>query len=282
MDSFAEPHRRTEHSLDDVRAQLARLEAEHRAKGITLTGRIIHVCHYLPVSFALAPSPVPSSSSPADADDADSPNGIPSPPQTPPSKAIQDDTPPSPIVGGEDAALPAHTQAQELEEPSGVNSIQDTQDRFVPVPPSAFTDGKRSRWQLATRHGHSALVSGIASLTSTHEQLFVGWTGDVYAGPVRAADQEDRPKLRSGDIGTAERRELEEILGDIELAPPKDKEQERKKLKYVPVWLDDKIAHGHYDGYCKQSEFSGLLSISYFPLFPMFLHRLRTFSRCAP
>jgi trehalose 6-phosphate synthase/phosphatase len=23
---------------------------------------------------------------------------------------------------------------------------------------------------------------------------------------------------------------------------------------YVPILLDDKVAHGHYDGYCKQSE----------------------------
>ncbi|KAJ6470395.1 trehalose-phosphatase-domain-containing protein [Mycena sanguinolenta] len=26
-----------------------------------------------------------------------------------------------------------------------------------------------------------------------------------------------------------------------------------KKTEYVPVWLDDAVAHGHYDGYCKQT-----------------------------
>ncbi|KAG6808923.1 hypothetical protein H0H92_002351, partial [Tricholoma furcatifolium] len=26
-----------------------------------------------------------------------------------------------------------------------------------------------------------------------------------------------------------------------------------RKITYVPVWLDDKVAHGHYDGYCKQT-----------------------------
>ena len=36
--------------------------------------------------------------------------------------------------------------------------------------------------------------------------------------------------------------------------PDSDDEQEVKEAKYVPVWLDDKVAHGHYDRYCKQSK----------------------------
>jgi trehalose 6-phosphate synthase/phosphatase len=33
-----------------------------------------------------------------------------------------------------------------------------------------------------------------------------------------------------------------------------DPDDERdRKTKYIPVWLDDKVAHGHYDGYCKQT-----------------------------
>ena len=32
-----------------------------------------------------------------------------------------------------------------------------------------------------------------------------------------------------------------------------DLADEKTKPQYVPVWLDDKVAHGHYDGYCKES-----------------------------
>lgn len=236
MDSFAEPHNRAEHSLKDVRAQVARLEAEHKAKGIPLTGRIIHVCHYLPVTCALSESTLPPSSR----------NAIPSPPQTPPAKPADIDTVPSPIVANEE---PAENNA-----PPGVNAIHETQERFhtASTGSSATHDAKGSRWQLATRYGHSAMVSGIASLCTTHEQVFVGWTGDVYAGPVRA-NQEEHSKLASGDVGPEERKQLEVILGDLELDKVKESEN-RHKLSYVPVWLDDKIAHGHYDGYCKQSE----------------------------
>lgn len=245
MDSFAEPHRHAEHSLKDVRAQVARLEAEHKAKGIQLSGRIIHVCHYLPVTCALASSPLPPSSS--------SLNGIPSPPQTPPAKAADIDTVPSPIVGSDE---PVENNA-----PPGVNAIHETQERFhVPVtsPASSSKAAKGSRWQLASRYGHSAMVSGISSLCATHEQVFVGWTGDVYAGPVRA-NQEEHSKLASGDVGAEERKELEGILSDLDL-DKKDSEKNHKQ-RYVPVWLDDKIAHGHYDGYCKQSESSAVCAI---------------------
>ena len=35
-----------------------------------------------------------------------------------------------------------------------------------------------------------------------------------------------------------------------------------KKTKYVPVCLNDKVAHGHYDGYCKQSMSFGIFIYS--------------------
>ena len=40
-----------------------------------------------------------------------------------------------------------------------------------------------------------------------------------------------------------------------EIAKYKSEDEDPKTVtKYVPVLLDDKVAHGHYDGYCKQSE----------------------------
>ncbi|QRW19245.1 glycosyltransferase family 20 protein [Rhizoctonia solani] len=36
-------------SLEDIRAAIANIEADYRAKGVTLSGRIVHACHYLPI-----------------------------------------------------------------------------------------------------------------------------------------------------------------------------------------------------------------------------------------
>ncbi|TEB34046.1 trehalose-6-phosphate phosphatase [Coprinellus micaceus] len=62
---------------------------------------------------------------------------------------------------------------------------------------------------------------------STNEQVIVGWTGDILA-PSAATN--------TGTTNTDH---------DMEKTPG--------KTTYVPVWLDDKVAHGHYDGYCKQT-----------------------------
>ena len=207
MDSFAEPHKRTEYSLDDVRSQVRKLEADHRAKGIPLSGRIIHVAHYLPMTCALSATTTPTAASGR--------SSIPSPPQTPPAKPS--DIPPSPS----EAAAAATTALEE-----------------------------NSRWQLNVRYGHSAMVSGIASLGATHEQVFVGWTGDVYRSPAESGSA----KVATGSITAEEKTELEHILASSKQLL-KDELSDGKAMSYVPVWLEDKEAHGHYDGYCKESQF---------------------------
>jgi len=40
-------------TLTDARAAVAQLEAEHRGRGLHLSGRIIHVVHYLPIVSTL-------------------------------------------------------------------------------------------------------------------------------------------------------------------------------------------------------------------------------------
>ena len=82
MDSFAEPRKPLDNSISlaDVREQVSKLEADLREKDIPLSGRIIHVTHYLPVTCAYTRRPRPQD--------------IPRPPATPPAKAS--DIPPSP------------------------------------------------------------------------------------------------------------------------------------------------------------------------------------------
>ena len=70
MDSFHEPRRVSEPiKLEDLTAEVLARSAEYHAKGIPLSGRIIHVCHYLPITATLQQSSRP---------------GIISPPATPP------------------------------------------------------------------------------------------------------------------------------------------------------------------------------------------------------
>ena len=86
------------------------------------------------------------------------------------------------------------------------------------------------------------MISGIRSLSQTHDQLIVGWTGDIMS----LTD-----KVPVDRISADEKVSFEDAL-DNYLPDPDD--ALGKKTRYVPVWLDDKVAHGHYDGYCKQSK----------------------------
>ena len=74
MDSFSEPYTRQgdDISLEQARQKIAVLEQQHRKAGIPLSGRIIHVCHYLPITATLI------SKNPMG-------NGVLSPPATPPT-----------------------------------------------------------------------------------------------------------------------------------------------------------------------------------------------------
>jgi hypothetical protein len=132
MDSFHEPHRVPEPiKLEDLTAEVLARSAEYHAKGIPLSGRIIHVCHYLPITATLQQSSRP---------------GILSPPATPPHQL---------------AHIPPLSSA--------------------PTSSSGHAPGhnnSRPRWSLSVRQGHTAMISGIRSLSATHEQVMIGWTGD--------------------------------------------------------------------------------------------------------
>ncbi|KAJ8516825.1 hypothetical protein ONZ45_g5903 [Pleurotus djamor] len=219
LDSFHEPYTRNgdDVSLDQVRSQINALQDELRSRDIALSGRIIHVCHYLPVVATL-----------------NTRAGIPSPPATPPSKAS--DVPPSPTTDNVESWIPESSSK--------------------PAPSS-------TAWTLKPRYGHAAMISGIRSLAATHEQLIVGWTGDI---------QSTNPgeRVPSNTVLDDDRRMLEDALrsymtketdGDLDaddddnepLSPEGEARQKKRKTMYVPVWVDDKVAHGHYDGYCKQT-----------------------------
>lgn len=261
MDSFSEPYTRLgdDISLSEVRAQVRELEAQHRANGIPLSGRVIHVCHYLPITSTLSNRA-----------------GVLSPPATPPNKA--GDVPPSPTGLTE----PMSPTAQLL---SG-STLEDkfSLDESTTAPANSIST---TAWTLGPRYGHAAMISGIRSLSATHEQLIVGWTGDIHSPtPGKSLSPSlllfhyfltsripcDLGEfLPTDSISADDKASLDEALAayaPIESGGPvpfsadpaspvpgdaEDRDQ-GKGTTYVPVWLDDKVAHGHYDGYCKQSK----------------------------
>lgn len=216
MDSFSDPYTRQgdDISIEQVRENIASLEEQHRKIGIPLSGRIIHVCHYLPITATLL------------ANQTTNVMGVLSPPATPPSR-------PTDVPGSGPFS-------------SSENDLSTTEQVNGETPSSV--------WSFAPRHGHAAMISGIRSLSHSHEQLIVGWTGDILSSPTET--------IPSDGVSQKEREEFETALKNCHPKESDPDDERDRKTKYVPVWLDDKVAHGHYDGYCKQSTCSDFLSLS--------------------
>jgi trehalose 6-phosphate synthase/phosphatase len=89
------------------------------------------------------------------------------------------------------------------------------------------------------------MFSGIAALSASHEQLIVGWTGSIQS-PTH--DQ----TIPSHLITDSDKAALSDALRSYQPEEAKGP-GDLKAISYIPVWLDDEVAHGHYEGYCKQS-----------------------------
>ena len=215
-------------SLEEIRSQLARLEESHRAKGITLSGRVIHVCHHLPVEIKRI---VP----------ANTLDGVHSPPMTP---------------------------------------------EFKPDDVQAQVESLNAKWRISARTGHTAMVSGIKSLSEIHEQVVVAWTGEVLlqsqstpspkvrmastlpanlvpaavaengdltpgAPRLPAAPREAPLKVFGGEFTDSEKKEIEAELDRF--SEVEAETDPNGRLKYVPVFVAPEVSKGHYEGFCKTS-----------------------------
>ncbi len=214
-------------SLSEIRSQVSRLEAAHRSKGLPLSGRIIHVCHHLPVEIIR----ISSASSPDAA-------GMLSPPMTP---------------------------------------------DFKPEDADASVESVDAKWRIHARTAHTAMVSGIKSLSESHEQLVVAWTGEVLvqtqatpspprstatfgnllgatngdatptAGGLTPPGKDEKPLMVFG--GEFTETEQQELGTELDRFTEVETEAESGgRLKYIPVFIPPDVSKGHYEGFCKKSE----------------------------
>lgn len=228
-------------SLQDLNEQVARLEESHRERGLNLSGRIIHVCHHLPVEIVRVIQP-----------NADGQSGMDG-------------------IGGLTSPITPE---------------------FKPEDSTTF-ESKNAKWKIHSRRGHTAMVSGIRSLSASHEQIVVAWSGEVLLQPAEVpttstptARRDDQPKLLledtvelharveepslmvyNGEFDSAEQQEIESELGhfsDLEA-----KAEPNGKLTYVPVFLPPDVSKGHYEGYCKTSRSVCVPRLTVSPLAPL-------------
>ncbi|KAJ7712594.1 hypothetical protein B0H16DRAFT_1261396, partial [Mycena metata] len=97
--------------------------------------------------------------------------------------------------------------------------------------------------------------AGIRSLSATHEQLIdhrldrrPTRRAALLFHRVPAPPSTPKPIPRES-VPEEERAKLEEALGTCQ--PAESDPDDDRKTAYVPVWLEDAVAHGHYGGCCK-------------------------------
>ncbi|UZJ52633.1 hypothetical protein CBS101457_001953 [Exobasidium rhododendri] len=153
-------------------------------------------------------------------------------------------------------------------------------------PPEVVPPLQPPQWVLAPRRGHTALNSGIRSLCATHAQTFIGWPGDIhFAAQARGDERKDATQTTreeqiqiegvlaslddpknwasqeapvKGSGGAGQEETISKVptplmngADPVESGKTDATSRTKHGIKYVPVWLEHNVAHGHYDGYCK-------------------------------
>ncbi|KAJ3102876.1 threalose-6-phosphate phosphatase [Phlyctochytrium bullatum] len=99
----------------------------------------------------------------------------------------------------------------------------------LPVVPHLAGENPEGKvWKCQGRRGHSALFSGVRALQEESQVVHVGWVGQMHDKDGKAID--------ASQVTAQQKDALRQELAED---------------NFVPVFLDDKVAYGHYEGYCK-------------------------------
>lgn len=94
--------------------------------------------------------------------------------------------------------------------------------------------GQTNIWHLSTRRGHSAMYAALDSLKKDYRTLYIGGTGSI------TTNNDKKLPVEVSTIDEDERDSLRHLL--------------RSKYDMVPIFVNDKLSFGHYEGYSKQGK----------------------------
>ena len=97
-------------------------------------------------------------------------------------------------------------------------------------PPSI---GEAGVWRLKRRRGYSAMNAGIRSLDNHYKTLYIGSVGNIVT-------DHSKGHIPSEQVTQEERDSLRKLLNS--------------EHHMDPIFIDDNLAYGHYEGYCKQGK----------------------------
>ncbi|CED83290.1 trehalose 6-phosphate phosphatase [Phaffia rhodozyma] len=214
LSSIQEPPQGPNVSLEDMRARVKSLEDDLKSKEFSLSGRLIHVCHYLPV--------VPVLSATAE----------PEPKEETPAPVLT--APATPAV-----EVPATSILEDLAKATNSLAAQASSTAASVASKLTASDASSSAlsWTVTPRRGHTAMNSGIQSLSETHKQVVVGWTGT----------------LESQSNSTEGESHVEQETSETDKLALEEKLKGEPGAQLVPVWLPPVVAKEHYEGYCKST-----------------------------
>ncbi|KAI8453549.1 trehalose-phosphatase [Phakopsora pachyrhizi] len=112
--------------------------------------------------------------------------------------------------------------------------------------PEPESPAPRFRWVLEPRRGHAALNAGIKSLASWRSVTLCAYPADIRIINNHSSTSEH---LDPSKVTRAQKHALDGGWGDQNYSDPQSK---KKGIECVPVWLDDRSAGLHYEGFCKK------------------------------
>ena len=94
--------------------------------------------------------------------------------------------------------------------------------------------GQTNIWHLSNRRGHSAMYAALDSLKKDYRTLYIGGTGSIMSNDSK------KTTVPTTSLSPEEKYSLKHLLND--------------KYDMLPVFMDDKLSFGHYEGYSKQGK----------------------------
>ncbi|TPX43022.1 hypothetical protein SeMB42_g04895 [Synchytrium endobioticum] len=156
---------------------------------------------------------------------------------------------PSPNASPPSSPAVRHINQKTVSTKTTSSNMQESDTALPSSTPQSSQHGSL-QWTLKSRRGHSALYSGIRSLTDRGDEVVhVGWVGVMT--------DEGGEELPLNKVSNEQQAQLSDLLW--------------ANKKCVPVFLNDRAATNHYEGYCK----SDLWPLFHYILFDTVVHETK-------